>query len=239
MAELDEDDLDLKPADAGALFRAEMWATNAVLGYWKHLLAVLVVVLLSFLFYGQYKDYVQRTQRSFTSMTAEVESSLPDTFDVLGQQIATGSLEIEPSELESAGDKLIEVADQASGTARAEALLKAAELFRLAEADEKRREVLNKASEDAEGVLRFAAEGALANLELELEEGDAAVQRLKNMMQDTEGFLAEQAALDLGLALEQLDRNDEAIGVYDEFLTRWPSSPRVDEVRERRDRVSG
>ena len=239
MAELEEDDLDLKPADAGALFKAEMWATNAILGYWKHLLVVLVIGLLCFLFYGQYTTHVQRIQRGFTSMTAEIEATLPDTFDVLGQQIATGAVEIEPAELEQAGDKLVAVADQASGTAKTEALLKAAELFRLADADEKRRSALQQASVDARGVLLFAAEGALANLELELQEGDAAVQRLRGLMEKESGFLAEQATLDLGLALEQLERDDEAIKVYDDFLQRWPASSRIDEVRQRRDRVSG
>ena len=238
MADLEDDDLDLKPADAGALFRAEMWATNAILGYWKHLLAVLIVGLLCFLFYGQYQSYVQRTQRAATSMISDVEAELPAPLQILAAQSAAGILEIDAEELTDIGDRLTEVGRIANPPAKTEALLKAAEVFRIAGASDQRRAALQLAAEGAEGVLRFAVEGALADLELEVGEGDAAVDRLKALMEG-EGFLAQQAALDLGLALEQLDRSDEAVEIYDEFMHRWPDSARTDQVRERRSRVSG
>ena len=58
-------------------------------------------------------------------------------------------------------------------------------------------------------------------------------------MVDMEGYLAEEAALQLALALEFHDRRDEAAQVYTDFLTRWPESPRVGEVTARQQRLSG
>ena len=51
MADQPQDQLSLPKSDAGLLFRLEMWATNAILGYWWVLVvarvAVLAVVIVS------------------------------------------------------------------------------------------------------------------------------------------------------------------------------------------------
>ncbi len=227
MADQEDDELELAPADAGTLFRAEMWATNAILGYWKHLLAALLVVLLGFLFWGQYQSWVQRSQRAATAEIAEAVATLPAPLVELPERMASGLVEAEPAALEKVGDTLVEQAGATGGTARAEALLNASELYRLAENTEKQRRALADASQGAGGVLLYAAEAALANLELELGEGDAAVGRLRQLVDSQQGYLAEQAALDLGLALEHLDRKDDAVKVYDDFLAggRSPRAP--------------
>ncbi|MBX2801138.1 MAG: tetratricopeptide repeat protein [Myxococcales bacterium] len=239
MAEPEDDDLDLQPADAGALFRAEMWATNTVLGYWRHMLAVVVTGLLIFLFYGQYITYVQRTQRGMTAEIAKLESELPTSVEVLARAKSFGIDAGEDGELEKVADDLVTHAEGCWGASRAEALLKAAEIYRTLDNTEKRRNALSQAVDGAEGVMAFAAQGALANLELELGEHDEAVTRLRDLKRSQDGFLAQQAALDLGLALEQIGRSDEAVQVYDEFLSEWPESPKLSEVQERRKRVSG
>lgn len=238
MAAEPEDDLDLKPADAGSMFRAEMFTTNLLLGYWKHLVAAVVVGLLAVLIYGQYADWHRRSQRTTTSQIATALAELPAELPLIPERIAAGEA-VDPALLEKTGDTLVAIANGASGPARVEALLQAAELFRIAANPEKQREALAGAAGEAEGVLAFAAEGALANLELEQGQGDAAVSRLQRAMQAHDGYLAEQAALDLGLALEHLGRSDEAGRVYADFLTRWPDSPRADGVRQRQAQLGG
>lgn len=238
MADEPEDDLDLKPADAGSLFRAEMFTTNLLLGYWKHLVAAVIVTLLGVLIYGQYVDFHRRSQRTTTSQVATALADLPAELPLLPERIASGQ-PVDPALLERTGDTLVAIANGASGPAKVEALLQAAELFRLAANPQKQRDALVGASANGQGVLAFAAEGALANLELEQGEGDAAVTRLRGLMAGHDGYLAEQAAIDLGLALEHLSRNDEAGKVYAEFLTKWPDSPRADVVRQRQALLGG
>ena len=72
-----DDDLELKPAKAGALFRAEMFTSNVVLGYWRSALTVVVVVLLGILLYGQYKNYNRRSQRGTAAEIAQEMAKLP------------------------------------------------------------------------------------------------------------------------------------------------------------------
>ena len=218
MAEENDEDLELELADAGVAFKAEMWLTNFMMGYWKHVLAVLIFGLLAVLLFTQYIDYVRKSQRDATYLISKVETSL----------------ESESTEAQcAAGNALAKVADQISGTAKIEALLKAAEYFRLCENAAEQRVVLQTAAENAEGLLLYSAIAALANLDLEEDMGDMAVQRLTTLRDDNTGFLAERAAIDLGLALEHLQRFDESQAVYADFLTAWPDSPRADEVRSR------
>ena len=218
MAEENDEDLELELADAGVAFRAEMWATNFMMGYWKHVLAVLIAGLLAILLFTQYQDYVRKSQRTATYQISKVEASLE-----------TDSKEARCA----AANALKTIADASKGTAKVEALLKASELFRLCENPEEQRLVLEAASEQANSVLKYSAVAALANLDLEEGKGDSAIERMTSLKEGYDGFLAQRAAIDLGLALEHLGRFDEAQNVYAEFLTTWPNSPRSEEVRGR------
>lgn len=232
-----EDDLELKPADAGAMFRVEMFATNFLLGYWKHIVAIAVMVLVSILVYGQYRDFHRRTQRSTTAQISGALGELPDSLPMLSARIANGE-PVDPTELEGVGDKLLAIAGEASGPARVEGYLSAAEVFRLADKTDKQRTALEAAVEDGEGILGYAAEGGLATLELAQSQGDAAVERLRTLSKTQQGYLAEQATIDLGLALEHLGKKADAAAVYADFETRFPDSPRLGEVKERQARVA-
>ncbi|MEQ1501622.1 MAG: tetratricopeptide repeat protein [Myxococcota bacterium] len=233
-----DDDLELKPADAGAMFRVEMFTTNVLLGYWKYFVGAVVIILISILVYGQWNDYTRRTQRAATASIAEKLGELPAELPLLSESLANGET-LDLPKIEAVGHDLVAIANGASGPARIEALLSAAELFRVAGKPDDQRSALNTAAAEGSGILGYAANGGLANLELAQNEGDAAVARLKALSQSQKGYLAEQATIDLGLALEHLGRKDEASAVYAEFMTRFPDSPRAEQVKMRQDRVAG
>ncbi len=233
MAEETEEELELELAEAGVAFKAEMWATNFMMGYWKHLLAGLIVTLLAVLFFGQYQTYVQRSQRATASMIADVERELPGPVIQLSSMKSSGSPDVTDEKLCGAGDEIVAIADAKTGASSVEGYLKASELYRLCNESAKRRAVLEKAAEQSDSVLYHAAVAALANLDLEEEQGDQAVARLTDLRDNNSGFLAEQAAIDLGMALEHLGRHDEAQGVYADFLAKWPDSPRAELVSAR------
>lgn len=236
MAEEQDQDLVLQPADAGAAFRFEMAVTNFFLGYWKHVLGVLVVVLVGFLLYGQYAAYVVRSQRAAASQIAEVERNLPP-IALLSYQKATGNLQTPEEDLRNAAQQLEAVAGATSGTASVEARLKAAELYRILGESDARRAALEGALGKADGVLGYSVESALAALDLEAGNGDAAVSRFEALRKSNQGFLAQQATIELGLTLEHLDRNADAAKVYGEFLATWPDAARAGEVRDFQARV--
>jgi hypothetical protein len=232
-----QDELELKPAEAGALFKAEMFATNLVLGYWKHMVAAVLLVLLGVLAYGQYTDWYKDQQRVASAQIASALGALPAPLPELTESLATGGT-VDLAQVEKVGDDLVGIANGTKGTARVEALMTAAELYRMAEKADKQRQALLDASGDAKGVLAWSVQGALANLELEEGQGDAAVERLRKLAADSDGYLAEQATIDLGLALEHVGRKDEAAKVYGEFLVRFPDSKRGDQVKARQARTA-
>ena len=241
MAEAEDDDLDLQPADAGALFRAEMWATNAMLGYWPYLVGTMLVVLVGFLFYGQYTSYVTSSQRSGSNTVFEASKSLDDPIPQLGQVKASGRLLTDNATLVEQGDALMAAANKTSGPSKVDGLLKAAEVFRVAEAPQRQREALEQAASEASsgGLLWYAAESGLANLDLEAGEGEAAIARLERVRSTAKEYFAQQATLSLGAAHEQLGQSEEALQVYEDFLREFSDSPLVPEVNQRKERVSG
>lgn len=236
MAEEGEDDLVLDHVDAGYAFRSEMAATNFLLGYWPHLVATVIIVLGSILFWGQYQNMVQRGQRGATAQIAEIESTLPGPLPDLPRLMADPMTEVTPEELKTAAKGLEDVGADIGGTASVEAYLKAAELYRLAESPDDQRRALQQAEAGSKGTLHYAASAALANLDLEQGNGEQSLSRLRALTV-SEGYLAQQAMLDLALTLEHLDRNNDASTTYAQFLERWPDSKLIDEVKARQSRL--
>lgn len=232
-----QDELELKPAEAGALFKAEMFATNFFLGYWVHMVGVVLLVLLGVLAWGQYGSWYQDRQRAASAQIANTLDGLPSPLGELPSRLASGEA-VDLAQVEKVGDELVTIADSAMGTSRVEALMTAAELYRLSAKTDKQRQALADASAEEVGVLSWAAESSLASLELELEQGDAAIERLRGLASSSDGYLAEQATIDLGLALEHLGRKDEAAKVYAEFLARFPDSRRGEQVKARQARAT-
>ena len=220
MLEEDELDLELDPVDAGLIFRAEMWATNTFMGYWKHLLAFLIVLLLSILLYGQYHSWYQHTQRK----------SSHEIFVVLKDLTENAT----DDQNNQAGDTLTEVASSTRGLAKAEALLRAAEFYRRSGNGESQREALDALIADApEGVVGFAGRSAMASLDLEEGNHDAAVSHLIWLHDNTAHFLSEQAGSDLGLVYEHLKRNEDADALYTAMLADMPEGLRREMIEDR------
>ncbi len=233
MAEEQSGGLALPEQDAGAGFKAEMWVANTFLGYWKQLLVVIVIGLIGVLIYGMWANQYQHQQRATTGQIADVQFNLP-------KDAVPGSMtDAQTATFAEAAGRLDEIGAAAAGTARVEAYLNAAELYRMVGNAEAQRSSLENAAKDSSGALQYAAVGALANLDLEEGQGDAAVERLRGLKDNMTGMLSEQSTIDLGLALEHLEKPADAVVVYTEFLEKWPESTRADDVEARQQRIIG
>lgn len=132
-------------------------------------------------------------------------------------------------------DKLVALAGEGSGASSTEALLEAAEIYRRAGAVEPRRAALQAASGGAKaGILHHAAETGLAHVEIEAGQPDQAITRLQALVAAEEGFLAQDATMELAQAYDDSGKPEEAAKLYDDFLVKWPDSPRAEEVKRRR-----
>lgn len=226
----EEEDLTLEAQEAGLAFRAEMWATDTLLGYWPYLLGTIVVGLASVLVWSKYDEYVVDQQHAAASAIALLEVDLPSPVGQLAALEASGQA-LDTASLTSTA-QAFEAVD-ITGAARVEALLKAAELYRLSDdADAQRRALEGVVAEGIEP-FAFLAGSTLANLDLEAGDNAAAVARLQGLMEQHADYLGEQAAIDLGMIHEHLDQNAEARTVYQQFEQKWPDSPRLDQVTKR------
>lgn len=232
-------ELVLQRGDAGGAFRAEMAVQNFFLGYWRHMLAIVAVGLIGVLLYGTWQNNVERNQRFATERVAAVEKELPAPIPQLPMMKEAGGPGLDNAVLVSSAKTLDTIGDEEGGVASVEAWLKAAELYRLAGVPADQRRVLDKAAAGSRGALHFAAVSALGNLDLAEGQNDIAVERFKGLATNFDGFLGQQAQLDLGSVYEYLGKKDEAQKVYEEFVVRWPDSPRKEEVESRRERLAG
>jgi len=71
-------DLTVPKTDAGMAFRMEMWATNAILGYWWVLVGVIVAVLMGVAIYGFWDNVVTSGQRQASAQTQAVLRKVQD-----------------------------------------------------------------------------------------------------------------------------------------------------------------
>lgn len=224
--------LELPKAEAGVAFKAEMAATNLLLGYWMHALVLVVVGLVAVLLWGTWSSHVLSEQRRISAEISEVERVLTAPLPLLQEEVSAGR--VQRTDLMAPADAMANVAGAASGAGAVEGWLKAAELYRLAGNVERQRATLESAVAAADkDVLGYAAEAGLANLDLEQGKSAEAVDRFTRMRDEYPGILGQNAALDLGLSLQHLGRTDEAARVYEAFLVKWPDSPHADDVRKR------
>lgn len=234
-----DDDLKIEPEDAGVAFRTEMWMTDFLMKYWMVIAGVTVAFLVGVFIYGQMSNMYTAGQRRTTAAVADIESELPtDVFSMA--QIKAGfnkNEELDVAQLKEAAAELVSTASNGDDTAAVEALLKAAELYRLADDVAGRRSALEKAAATSDGVLRYAAEAGLANLDIEQDKAEEALERFRKLAKDTDAYLAQQATLDLAGALEALGRDSEAVDAYDAYINKWSTATNIDEVRQRKDKA--
>jgi tetratricopeptide (TPR) repeat protein len=66
-----------------------------------------------------------------------------------------------------------------------------------------------------------------------LNENEKAISLFHEISDSSEGFIKESSLFDLGLTYEQVNKNDEAIRVYTDFIENYPASRLIDKVQER------
>ena len=216
------------------LFKGQMAVANFFLGYWKHGLALLGVVLVVAFFFGMYRNHTRDTQREIQAGMARVERTLPAD----DRSLPIGPLD-DPADTERA-DKLVKaaqgfqaVAEQGQGVGAAMAWIRAAEVWQRARRPEDSQRAWQKAHEvGAPDMVGWAAAAGLAASYADAGKVDEAAALYRSFADTAQGPIAEEALLDLGTLYLDAGRNAESVAVLQEFTQKHPDSVLLSQVAE-------
>lgn len=141
------------------------------------------------------------------------------------------------ADLAAGANRLVAIGATSTGPASAAAYVEAADLYRRVGDSAKRKSALEQAASRGDGAIRHGARLGLAHMASDAGDVDGAIALLKVAETDEDPFLAQDAAIQLGKALEFAGRKDEAIAEYAAFITKWPDVPLAVEVKARQTRL--
>jgi len=224
------------PSDqqADLLFRAQMKVADLVLGYWKQGLLVLAALLTTSLVVGLVSNHVRDARRATSAAVARVDAELPpiDPLSLYGLA-KTDDLSdtARVAALEKAARDYEAAARDGSGPAVVEAWVRAGETWqRLGRTDEAVAAFQAGFDEGKKGIYRYTPGNRLAVLLADAgrrEEAEAVYRRMATGLQ---GYLAEQALIDLMTLQASSGQGDAVRKSAAEFRARFSKSPRLDEV---------
>jgi len=213
------------------VFRTEMQVRNILLGYWKHSLVIVGAGLLVALVIGLYLNYVTDAVRAGSEAVARIDMDQPE----ISQAAMMGLAPIDDpadtarmAELEALAKRYEAAADDTTGAAVGEALLKAAETWQRAgkpaEVERLYTELVEKG-----GLFTTAGRNGLAAIKLQGGDVDGAVALLRAVADAEQGVFAEKALMEI-IRVEQDRDLSKASELLEEFKLRFPNSPRLDEL---------
>lgn len=216
------------------LFRLQMAVSDFVLGNAKYFGYLIGAVLLVALVYGVYLQYTtSRAQDQFAAI-ARIDHKMPKV-----EQLALFGLApmddksdtARMANVEEGARRYTAAGHDSSGAAAVYAYLKASDAWTRVDKPEERLAALQKASEvGAKGIAGFSADAAYAAALVDTGRADDALALYRAMAGRHEGFFAERSLLLLAEAQIAAGKRDDAKLVIDEFKSRFPQSPRLNEV---------
>lgn len=220
--------------EADVLFKAQMKIADVVLGYWKQGLIAIGVFLLITLVVGLTTNYIRESKRDVSAQVARVDRELPRP-DPLALYGLTPPDDLNNPErveaLRKAAEGYEAIGRASSGVAAAEAWIKAGDVWGRVKDTEREIQAFESAWKASQsGVVGYSAGNRLAILHLQAGEKEKAREILRKIATEQDGYLAEQALLDL---MTQAAGEGDTTTVQKsaaEFRVRFPSSPRLDRV---------
>ena len=200
--------------DEDVLLQAQMKVYDVFMSYWKHLLAVFVVILLGVLVYGLYTDAGINSQRDIHSRIAMVQVDVPEPNPMAMYGMApmdnpkdTTRME----ELRSLATQMEAIAGDSTGAGQWFAWIEAANLWKRANQPDAQIVALQKATElPVADDLVASAYVQLAKAYLSADKKDQAVSTLEKYIAMNKGFAQNQAKLNLVYAYEEMGNMEKA-----------------------------
>lgn len=224
------------PSDqqADLLFRTQMKVADLVLGYWKQGLGILAGVLALTLVIGLVSNHIRDARRATSAAVAKVDAAVPepDPMSMLGLAPADDLTDAaRVSALETVARGYEAAAKDGAGPTRVEAWVRAGEIWlRLNRTDDAIRSFQAGFDEDGEAIYRYTPGNRLAVLLADNGKRDEAEAVYRKLATGLDGYLAEQALMDLMTLQATSGQADAVKRSAAEFRARFTHSPRLEQV---------
>jgi len=229
-------ELPVTPSDqeADVLFRVQMKVADLLLGYWKHGLAIVGVILLGTLITGLVSNHFRDAKRAVSEKVSDVDRSLPEPDALATYGIGLPDDLNDPDRVDALTKSAREyeaIGKSASGVAGAEAWIKAGDVWnRLGDRENERKAFQAAWEEEGAGALGYTSGNRLALLIAQGGDHPKAKEILKKLGAEQTGIAAEEALI----SLMKLARQDGDTALVQEtaasYRVRFPKSPRMDVV---------
>jgi hypothetical protein len=224
------------PSDqqADLLFRAQMKAADLVLGYWKQGLGLLAGLLTVTLVIGLVSNHVRDAKRASSAAVAKVDAAAPepDPMSMVGLAPADDLTDAaRVAALETVARGYEAAAKDGSGPAVVEAWVRAGETWlRLARTDDAIKAFQAGFDEGGKDIYRYTPGNRLAVLLADNGKRDEAEAIYRKLATGLDGYLAEQALIDLMTLQATSGQSDAVKRSAAEFRARFTRSPRLEQV---------
>ena len=231
----------LAEEEQDVLFKTQMKVANFFLGYWKHMLAVLGVVLLGVLVYSLWAEAVRENQQEVHEKIATTEGSVnTDSWAApglgYGHPLPPG--EEHPTSAEeflAIGNSLKAIADESDGVGQTYAQLRAATFWKASgtsEALDLATTALEQSSQaETDGILAWSTQSQLAGIRADAGLVDEAAAIYQSFTSEGDDAITQEALYRLGQLYSDNGRVDDATAIWTDLVTRFPASHRAATVQ--------
>lgn len=234
---------DAAPVEQDRLFKLQMAVSDFVLGNARYLGSVVGVILLVALVYGVVTSWTASREAEEFSEIARIDYKMPKVeqlalFGLAPMDDKTDTARM--GNVEEGARRYTALGDESHGAAAVYAYLKAADAWRRVGKADQRLAALEKASKKGvKGLAGFSADTAYAAALVDAGRTDDALALYRDMAGRHQNFFAERSLLSLAEAQIAADKKDDAKRTLDELRTRFPQTPRENEVTFLEGKISG
>jgi hypothetical protein len=217
------------------LFKTQMRVLNALLGHWKIGLAIVGVVLLSVLVFGEYDSYIVNQQRGYQGQIADIDRRMPEAGPAerfLGGAGEGLTPEVKAN-VEEGARRYEAVAANAVGTGATMAWIRAGGAWERAGDQDKARKAFEGAhAVGSTGVVGWSAANQFSAAQAGAGDADGAIATLKSLSGKVTGLMAAQIEMGIATTLEDAGRTSESKAAFEAFLVAHPQSILVEQAKD-------
>lgn len=210
------------------LFKAQMGVANLFYGYWKHGIAVVILILAGVYAYGTWENNVRDEQRVLQAEISKVSRTLQKGLEKHAEEP-----DMITAQAQEGARRFEQIGDGGTGAGKTFAYIQAAQAWAVAEDAEGALGAWKKAHEvGAKASLGMAAVSGYASALVDQDRTDDAVAVLEAYAASTTGYRSARARFEAARYLELAGQTDASLSLLEQLQQEQPDSVLSEDVAE-------